>query len=90
MSAGIGNDLHRGNGVLELTRRQMAMASLHKPHLVSYMSVRGDRTIPSGICPFVLLGMPYATPTRYVRVSRRLASSTVHVPSSPLESEALR
>lgn len=68
----------------------MAMTSLHKPHLVLYMSVRSDRTIPLGICPFVLLGMPYATPTRYVRVSRRLVSSTIHVPSLPLESQALK
>lgn len=71
-------------------RRQMAMPSLHKPRLVSYMFVRGDGTIHSGICPFVLLGMPYATPTRYVRVSRRLVSSTIHVPSLPLESQALK
>lgn len=90
MSAGIGNDLHQDNGVLELTRCQMAMPSLCNPHLVSYMSVRGDGTIHSGICPFVLLGMPYATPTRYVRVSRRLVSSTIHVPSLPLESQALK
>lgn len=80
----------RDNGVPESMWCQMAMTSLHRPHLVLYMSVRSDRTIPSGICPFALPGMPYAAPTRYVRVSRRLVSSTIHVPSLPLESQALR
>lgn len=59
-------------------------------NLVVWDKTGGDGTIHSGIRPFVLLGMPYATLTRYVRVSRRLVSSTTHVPSLPFESQALK
>ncbi len=70
--------------------RSVAVMATGLADLVVWDKTGGDGTIPSGICPIVLLGMPYAAPTRYVRVSRRLVSSTIHVPSLPLESQALR
>ena len=70
--------------------RSVAVMATGLADLVVWDKTGSDGTILLGICPFALPGMPYAAPTRYVRVSRRLVSSTIHVPSLPLESQALR